>query len=103
MAVLRRGLEVSPELRAGAAITVLMALIVASGSLAIPILIQQILDKGLNATNGLDSGFIYSSCIIAFLIISFVVIAQRATYNRLVKVAETTILELRIRVFSHLQ
>ena len=103
LAVLRRGLEVSPELRAGAAITVLMALIVASGSLAIPILIQQILDKGLNATNGLDSGFIYSSCIIAFLIISFVVIAQRATYNRLVKVAETTILELRIRVFSHLQ
>ena len=29
--------------------------------------------------------------------------AQRATYNRLVKVAETTILELRIRVFRHLQ
>ncbi len=103
LTVLRRGLEVSPELRSGAAITVAMALIVASGSLAIPILIQQILDKGLNSSGGLDSGFIYSSCIIALLIISFVIIAQRATYNRLVKVAETTILELRIRVFSHLQ
>ena len=103
MAVLRRGLKVSPELRSGAVITVLMALIVASGSLAIPILIQQILDKGLTGTEGLDSGFIYSSCIIALVLIVLVIIIQRATYNRLVKIAETTILELRIRVFAHLQ
>ena len=103
MTVLRRGLKVSPELRSGAAITVLMALIVASGSLAIPILIQQILDKGLAGTEGLDSGFIYSSCIIALILIVLVIIIQRATYNRLVKIAETTILELRIRVFAHLQ
>ena len=103
LTVLRRGLKVSPELRSGAAITILMALIVASGSLAIPILIQQILDKGLASTNGLDSGFIYSSCIIALALILIVTVTQRATYNRLVKIAETTILELRIRVFSHLQ
>ena len=103
MTVLRRGLKVSPELRSGAAITVLMALIVASGSLAIPILIQQILDKGLTGREGLDSGFIYSSCIIALVLIVLVIITQRATYNRLVKIAETTILELRIRVFAHLQ
>ena len=103
MTVLRRGLKVSPELRSGAVITVLMALIVASGSLAIPILIQQILDKGLAGTEGLDSGFIYSSCIIALILIVLVIIIQRATYNRLVKIAETTILELRIRVFAHLQ
>ncbi len=103
MTVLRRGLKVSPELRSGAVITVLMALIVASGSLAIPILIQQILDKGLTGTEGLDSGFIYSSCIIALVLIVLVIIIQRATYNRLVKIAETTILELRIRVFAHLQ
>lgn len=101
--VLRRGLEVSPELRSGAALTVMMALIVAAGSLAIPILIQQILDQGLNNGNGLRTGFIYISCSIAIGIITFVVFAQRATYNRLVKVAETTILELRIRVFRHLQ
>ena len=40
LTVLRRGLSVSPELRSGATITVMMALIVAVGSLAIPILIQ---------------------------------------------------------------
>ena len=101
--VLRRGLEVSPELRSGAIITVLMALIVAVGSLAIPILIQQILDQGLNTETGLRSGFIYTSCTVAILIITFVLFAQRATYNRLVRVAETTILELRIRVFQHIQ
>jgi putative ABC transport system ATP-binding protein len=36
------------------------------------------------------------------MIVSFVIFAQRATYNRLVRVAETTILELRVRVFRHL-
>jgi len=79
-----------------------MALIVAAGSLAIPVLIQQILDQGLRGEEGLRSNFIYISCAIAFLIVSFVIFAQRATYNRLVRVAETTILELRVRVFRHL-
>ncbi len=100
--VLKRGLQVSPELRTGASLTVLMALIVAAGSLAIPVLIQQILDQGLRGQEGLRSNFIDISCAIAFLIVSFVIFAQRATYNRLVRVAETTILELRVRVFRHL-
>ena len=100
--VLKRGLQVSPELRTGAGLTVLMALIVAAGSLAIPVLIQQILDQGLRGEDGLRSNFIYISCAIAFIIVSFVIFAQRATYNRLVRVAETTILELRVRVFRHL-
>ena len=78
-----------------------MALIVAAGSLAIPVLIQQILDQGLRE-EGLRSNFIYISCAVAFLIVTFVIFAQRATYNRLVRVAETTILELRVRVFRHL-
>jgi len=89
-------------LRTGAGFTVLMALIVAGGSLAIPVLIQQILDQGLRGEDGLRSNFIYISCAIAFIIVSFVIFAQRATYNRLVRVAETTILELRVRVFRHL-
>ena len=97
--VLKRGLQISPELRTGAGLTVLMALIVAAGSLAIPVLIQQILDQGLRGEDGLRSNFIYTSCAIAFIIVSFVIYAQRATYNRLVRVAETTILELRVRVF----
>ena len=100
--VLKRGLQVSPELRTGAGLTVLKALIVAAGSLAIPVLIQQILDQGLRGEDGLRSNFIYISCAIAFIIVSFVIFAQRATYNLLVRVAESTILELRVRVFRHL-
>ena len=76
--VLKRGLQVSPELRTGAGLTVLMALIVAAGSLAIPVLIQQILDQGLRGEDGLRSNFIYISCAIAFIIVSFVIFAQRA-------------------------
>ena len=43
--VLRRGLAVSPELKAGIAFTALMALATAVGKLAVPILIQQTLDQ----------------------------------------------------------
>ena len=60
------------------------------------------LRSGASREEGLRSNFIYISCAIAFLIVSFVIFAQRATYNRLVRVAETTILELRVRVFRHL-
>ena len=42
----RRGWRASPELRQGAALTVVLAFIGAGGRLAVPILIQQAIDKG---------------------------------------------------------
>src|SRR5690606_2371853 len=45
--VLRRGLAVTPELRQGVAVTLVMATATAAGKLAVPVLIQQILDRGV--------------------------------------------------------
>ena len=44
LAVMKRGIKVSPELRAGLAITVVMALTAAVGRLIVPILVQLVLD-----------------------------------------------------------
>ena len=52
--VLRRGLAVSPELRAGIVFTALMALATAVGKLAVPILIQQTLDRGVLGDDGFN-------------------------------------------------
>ena len=53
--MLRRGLAVSPELRTGIAFTVGMAVATAVGRLVMPVLIQQILDKGVTGTERLPA------------------------------------------------
>ena len=58
MEVLRRGLAVSPELRTGIAFTIGMAIATAVGRLVTPVLIQQILDKGVSGTDGFRPGFV---------------------------------------------
>ncbi|MFV2039104.1 MAG: ABC transporter ATP-binding protein, partial [Acidimicrobiales bacterium] len=100
--VLRRGVAASPELRAGAGLTLVMALASALGRLTIPVLIQQILDRGVNADTGFRPGFVYAAGAVAIGVILAVFIAGRATYNRLVVVAENTLLELRVRTFAHI-
>ena len=47
LTVFKRGLEVSPDLRNGLLVTVLLALTAAAGRLIIPILVQLVLDRGL--------------------------------------------------------
>ncbi len=47
IAVLRRGLAVTPELKEGLLLTGVLAVATALGKLAVPVLIQQILDRGV--------------------------------------------------------
>jgi ATP-binding cassette subfamily B protein len=102
LTVLRRGIEVSPELRRGFVVTVVLALFLAAGRLVIPILIQQTLDRGIRGDAGYRPGFLYGACAIALAVILVVAVAGRLTYFRLVQVAETTLLELRQRTFEHI-
>lgn len=101
MEVLRRGLKATPELRVGIQFTLVMALASALGKLVIPILIQQILDRGVN-DGDYRLGFIYTACAVAVVLIVAVSLLGRLTYRRLVKVAEQTLLSLRVRAFARL-
>ena len=100
--VLRRGLAVSPELRAGIVFTALMALATAVGKLAVPILIQQTLDRGVLGEDGFTGGFVFGACALTFVIVVAVYVASRATYRRLVRATENTLYGLRVRVFAHI-
>ncbi len=101
MAVLRRGLADSPELRQGLRLTVLFALIGAVGRLTIPVLVQQVIDKGLLADEGFRPGFTLAACGGAALIVVGVALLSRVTYIRLVKAAESMLRGLRVRAFAH--
>ena len=96
MEVLRRGLAVSPELRTGIAFTVGMAIATAVGRLVTPVLIQQILDKGVSGTEGFQPGFVAGASLIALVIVLVVMVLSRATYIRLVRSAEGMLCNLRV-------
>lgn len=101
VAVLRRGLATSPELIDGVRATVLMALVVAAGNVAVPVLIQQILDKGLLGEDGFQGSFVAGACAAATVVVLGVMLLSRTTYLRLAVAAETTLANLRVRAFDH--
>jgi ATP-binding cassette subfamily B protein len=102
LAVLRRGLADSPELRRGLRFTVLFALLGAVGRLTVPVLVQQVVDKGLLADDGFQAAFTLAACGIATAVVVSVAVLARVTYVRLVTAAEAMLRSLRVRAFAHL-
>jgi len=102
MAVLRRGFAASPELGRGLRVTAVMAILNAVGRIVIPVLIQQILDKGVLSGDGFQAGFTFAACGVALAVTVVVTLLGRVTYIRLVTAAETMLRDLRVRAFAHI-
>jgi putative ABC transport system ATP-binding protein len=102
MEVLRRGLAVSPELRRGLLFTVLMAVAAATGRIVIPVLIQQVIDRGIVGVDEFRVGFVLGACLVAVVVIVVVAVLTRFTYVRLVEAAEAMLRGLRVRAFAHI-
>ena len=95
VAVLRRGVAATPELRQGILFTGVMALATAAGKLAVPILIQQILDRGVPEDAAFRPGFVYPACALTAVGVVLLYLVNRATYLRLVRASENSLLGLR--------
>lgn len=102
MTVLRRGFRASPELRSGIWVTLAMASLAAAGRLVIPVLVQQVLDRGVIGDEGYQAGTVWGLSLVAMVVVVIVMVASRASYIRLVRVAEAVLLGLRVRVFEHI-
>jgi putative ABC transport system ATP-binding protein len=100
--VLRRGLVATPELRQGILLTVVLAVLTAAGKLAVPILIQQILDRGVLGDSGYRPTFVAVACGSVSLLIVVVYLVSRRTFLRLIRAAENSLLGLRVRAFEHI-
>ncbi len=99
LAVMRRGLEVSPELRRGIRVSVGFAVVAAIGKLIVPILVQQVLDRGVSPYR---PGFVYGATALTVAIIACVLWLSRVAYIRLVHASEDMLYGLRVRVFEHI-
>ena len=100
--VLRRGLAASPELRTGIGFTVAMAVATAIGRLVTPVLIQQILDKGISGPDGFRPEFVFGASAVALVVVGVTMVLARATYIRLVRSAEQMLCNLRVHAFAHI-
>lgn len=98
--ILKRGLADSSEMRKGLGYTIGLAMTYSLGNLMIPILIQQILDKGL--VDGFRPRFVYTLCALAAIGTVLVYLAGRETNRRMVTASEGALKSLRTRVFGHI-
>jgi ATP-binding cassette, subfamily B, bacterial len=98
---LRRGLAASPELRQGLALTVVLAVIGATGRLVVPIVMQQAIDGGLKA-NEVDVAQVGRLCAIGLAAVVVTTICARIAAYRLGVRAEIALASLRQRTFDRI-
>jgi ATP-binding cassette, subfamily B, bacterial len=101
-ATVRRGLALSPELRPGLAGTIALALVQMSGRVAVPIAIQQGIDRGIRAAGGPDLRVV---TLIVALTLGALAVSTACGYlmtRRLFTVSETALAGLRSRTFRHI-
>jgi ABC-type multidrug transport system fused ATPase/permease subunit len=102
VATFRRGLSLSPELRTGLAGTLALAVIGMAGRVAVPIAVQQGIDRGIRAPGGPDLAVV---TVIVLLTLSLLAVTTACGYlmmKRLFTVSETALGSLRTRTFRHI-
>ncbi len=102
LSILRRGIAISPELRAGIRVSMGFAFLSAFGRLVVPVLMQQILDKGVKSSHGFRPAIVYPLGALGLVLVVAVGFLQRATYMRFMRAAEDALAGLRVRVFEHI-
>jgi len=103
MQTIRRGLRLSPELRSGLAGTLVLAMFATAGRVVVPVVIQQILDKGFDVDTGVvDLDLV--TVMVAFGGVALMATAAATAWMhiRLARVSETALSGLRIRAFAHI-
>ena len=82
LATLRRGLELSPELRTGLTLTLVLAVVATVGRVVIPFVVQQTTDNGINAPGGPDLDFVVRAIALAAGVVALTSLAQYAVNVR---------------------
>jgi putative ABC transport system ATP-binding protein len=100
IAVLRRGIATSPELRRGIGVTILLALLGGAGRVVVPVLVQQVIDRGL-VGGGVDLGTVYRLALAGMVAVVATAVITRTTRARLAVASEEALCGLRVRAFSH--
>jgi putative ABC transport system ATP-binding protein len=98
----RRIVREMPELRHGAGLTGLLALAIAAGRVTVPVLLQQVLDRGILGPEGYRPTFIAVAVAIAAVAILVFWALERIGLARLTRAAEGGLASIRVKTFDHI-
>jgi len=96
-----RGLAISPEIRKGLGVTVLLALVAASARATIPYLTQRVTDEGLLAEGGVNVDLVHRLVIGGAIVVVISMLVEWRVRRRMVIAAEAGLATLRKRAFHN--
>ena len=102
LATVRRGLELSPEIRRGIGLTLLLDVVATVGKVLVPFVVQQTTDNGILADGGTDLGYVLRAIAVAAGVVALTSVAQYVVNVRLFTAAESGLATLRMRAFRHI-
>lgn len=98
----RRGLALAPQLRQGLAVTVGLGVLAMAGRVAIPVAVQQGIDRGLRAPGGPDLRVVAEVVTLTALALLTTSGCQYLMMRRLFRGCEAALADLRVRAFRHI-
>ncbi|MFP5331118.1 MAG: ABC transporter ATP-binding protein [Acidimicrobiia bacterium] len=101
LATIKRGIELSPVLKRGLPVTLLLGLVATAGRIIVPVAIQQVLDRGLTP-GGVDLQFVLTATLVALVAVAVTAGCTSLMHIRLADVSETALSGLRIQAFRHI-
>ena len=96
-----KGVREAPALKTGFGVTLALAMVGAAGRLAMPILVQQSVDKGFE-DGEVRVGLITVFALIALVAVLIGTVCQRTAVKRLGTRSEEALYTLRVRLFEHI-
>ena len=96
-----KGVQEAPALKSGFGLTLALAMVGAAGRLAMPILVQQSIDKGFEQGD-VRVGTITTFALIGLAAVIVGTVAQRTAVKRLGTRSEEALYALRVRLFEHI-
>lgn len=100
--VVRRGIARTPEIKRTIVFSAVISISVALGRLAIPVLVQQVIDRGLLGDEGYRSGLVLSLAAAALVVVVGVAILTPIAEVAMVRGAQQSLYELRRQAFAHI-
>ena len=100
-AVVKRGLDMSPAIKQGLGLTMLLAILSTMGGSVVPIVIQVTIDSGLGKGGNIDTGKVGKYLAVAGVLIAITAVCAYVMRVRLFTASERGLAEVRVDAFRH--
>src|SRR5262245_15687536 len=95
-------MALSPELRSGLLVTLALATAMTAGRAAVPVALQQGIDRGIRGPGGPDLGVVVWVVVLTAVVLVLTTYCGYLMYRRVFTISETALAGVRARVFRHL-